>query len=51
VGPLADSDIAVSLDAGRRVADGLRRMGLIDGAVLCLRGQVVACLDPVLEAA
>jgi ApbE superfamily uncharacterized protein (UPF0280 family) len=51
VGPLAAADVALSLDAGRRVADGLRRAGVIDGAVLCLRGQVVTCLDLALEAA
>jgi ApbE superfamily uncharacterized protein (UPF0280 family) len=51
LGPLAPNDIALSLDAGRHVADALRRLGLIDGAVLCLRDQVVTCLDPVLEAA
>lgn len=49
VGPLREADVALSLDAGRRVADGLCRAGLIDGAVLCLRGQVVACLEPALE--
>jgi ApbE superfamily uncharacterized protein (UPF0280 family) len=51
VGPLEPHEVAKALDAGRAVADGLRRAGLIDGAVLALRGQVVTCLDPLLEAA
>jgi ApbE superfamily uncharacterized protein (UPF0280 family) len=45
LGPLSPTDIGTSLDAGRRMADGLRRAGQIDGAVLCLRNQVVSCLD------
>ncbi len=51
LGPLSPHEVAKALDAGRAVAEGLRRAGLIDGAVLALRGQVVTCLDPVLEAA
>ncbi len=51
VGPLHPHEVAKALDAGRAVADGLRRAGLIDGAVLALRGQVVTCLDTLLEAA
>lgn len=51
VGELAGGDVANALDAGRVVADGLRRAGLIDGAVLALRGRMVACLQPELRAA
>ena len=40
VGALAAAEIADALDAGRRVADGLRRNNLIHAAVLALRGRV-----------
>jgi ApbE superfamily uncharacterized protein (UPF0280 family) len=46
VGVLAPADVARALEGGRLVAERMRRAGLIDGAVLCLRGQVVACLEP-----
>ena len=39
VGALTDHEIAQALDAGRVVADGLIRAGLIADAVLCLRGR------------
>ena len=51
VGPLTPSEIAKALDAGRLVAEGLRRAGLIHGAVLALHGQIATCLDRTLEAA
>ena len=51
VGALSRIEISKALDAGRLVAEGLRRAGLIDGAVLALHGTLVTCLDPVLEAA
>lgn len=44
VGALTEHEIATALDAGHRMADGLRREGLIDGAVLALRGRIVTCL-------
>jgi ApbE superfamily uncharacterized protein (UPF0280 family) len=52
VGALAADEIAVALDAGRRVADALVIEGRIDGAALMLRGQAVLCghLHPALEA-
>jgi ApbE superfamily uncharacterized protein (UPF0280 family) len=40
VGPLSDADIDAALDAGGAMADRLIRDGLIDGAVLALRGRV-----------
>jgi ApbE superfamily uncharacterized protein (UPF0280 family) len=43
VGPLTAAEISAALDAGRRVADALRRKNLIHGAVLALRGQIVVC--------
>ncbi len=48
VGPLTPAEIAMSLDAGRLVAEALLRAGLIEGAVLALRGHVVPCLSPTL---
>jgi ApbE superfamily uncharacterized protein (UPF0280 family) len=53
VGALAPADIAAALDAGLRVADGLRARGLIDGAVLTLRRRAALCGDApgLLEAA
>ena len=48
---LSRADIAEALDAGRVVAEALRRAGLIDGAVLALQGHLTTCLDPLLEAA
>ena len=36
---LSDGEVATALDAGRVVADALRAAGLIEGAVLALRGQ------------
>jgi ApbE superfamily uncharacterized protein (UPF0280 family) len=38
LGPLSAADIAAALDAGARVAEGLLRAGLINGALLALRG-------------
>jgi ApbE superfamily uncharacterized protein (UPF0280 family) len=43
VGHLSSRDVLAALDAGRVVADGLLRQGLILGAVLALRGEVVMC--------
>jgi ApbE superfamily uncharacterized protein (UPF0280 family) len=40
VGHLHDAEIAAALDAGQRAADALVAAGLIDGAVLALRGRV-----------
>lgn len=53
VGALSCSRIDAALDAGRRRADALRDAGLIEGAVLALRGRIVATGDAVaaLEAA
>ena len=51
LGPLTPAEICTALDAGRRTADALRQAGLIDGAVLTLRGAVVTCLAQELEAA
>ena len=51
VGPLGAGEIAAALDRGRRVADALRRDGLILGAVLALRGQIATLLPPCSEAA
>jgi len=39
LGPLTPMDIDAALDAGRVVADALRRDGLIFGAALALRGR------------
>jgi ApbE superfamily uncharacterized protein (UPF0280 family) len=41
VGPLDAAEIAAALDAGRVFADALARAGLITGAVLALRGEIV----------
>lgn len=43
VGPLAPDEIAEALDAGLRVAEDLRRRGLIHGAALFLKGGVRVC--------
>lgn len=51
VGALPAADVAKALDAGRLVADALRRRGLIDGAVLALYGQVATSLQPEARAA
>jgi len=51
VGPLTAAEIATALDAGRLVADALLRRGLIDGAVLALRGRIATLLPPMLDAA
>lgn len=40
VGELTAAEIDAALDAGSRVADALRAAGLIEGAVLALRGRV-----------
>ena len=40
VGPLSDDTIAKALDAGATMADNLLQAGLIEGAVLALRGHV-----------
>ena len=39
LGPLTPAEVDAALDAGRRTADVLRARGLIDGAVLTLRGR------------
>jgi len=39
LGPLTHAEVDAALDAGRRTADALRARGLIDGAVLTLRGR------------
>ncbi|MDE2197646.1 MAG: UPF0280 family protein [Rhodospirillales bacterium] len=46
VGLLSDDACAAALDSGRRMADGLLRAGLIEGAVLTLRGQISLCGAP-----
>lgn len=51
LGPLGPAEIGKALDAGRDVADALRRQGRIGGAVLMLRDQVRACLEPIARAA
>jgi hypothetical protein len=51
VGALPAADVAKALDAGRLVADALRRRDLIDGAVLALNGQVATSLQPEARAA
>jgi uncharacterized protein len=43
VGPLDDDAIERALDAGERMADMLRLDGLIEGAVLALRGRLRVC--------
>jgi ApbE superfamily uncharacterized protein (UPF0280 family) len=43
VGALTAADITAALDAGRHVADALAARGLILGAVLTLRRQMVVC--------
>jgi ApbE superfamily uncharacterized protein (UPF0280 family) len=40
VGPLSDETISAALDAGTTMADNLLQAGLIEGAVLALRGRV-----------
>ena len=42
LGALTTSEIATALDAGRVVADDLCRRGLIEAAVLALRGQIAS---------
>ena len=49
LGPLTPAEIDAALDAGRRTADALRARGLIDGAVLTLRGR--AAFSHTLDAA
>ncbi len=51
VGPLQVAEVDAALDAGRLVADALLRRGLIEGAVLALRGRFALSLPPMLEAA
>ena len=51
VGWLTAPEIAAALDAGRVVADALTRRGLIEGAVLVLRGRAAVCLPQLLDAA
>jgi len=41
VGPLTPAEVARALERGRRVAAELVEAGLIDGAVLALRGEIV----------
>jgi ApbE superfamily uncharacterized protein (UPF0280 family) len=43
VGVLSDGAIETALDAGVAMADGLLRKGLIEGAVLALRGHLRVC--------
>jgi ApbE superfamily uncharacterized protein (UPF0280 family) len=43
---LAGAEVAAALDAGRLVADALRRSGLIAAAALMLRGAVVLSAEP-----
>lgn len=43
VGALSPTEIATALDTGARVAEELRTIGLIDGAVLALRGRMRVC--------
>jgi ApbE superfamily uncharacterized protein (UPF0280 family) len=40
VGPISDETIAAALDAGATMADNLLQAGLIEGAVLALRGRL-----------
>lgn len=49
LGTLETSEIASALEAGRRVANDLHTNSLIEGAVLCLRGQIVVVSVPALE--
>ena len=51
IDPLPPGMIAKALDAGRRVADALLQAGLIDGALLALRGQAAATNPQVPRAA
>ena len=51
LGPLTPAEADAALDAGGRTADALRARGLIDGAVLTLRGRVAASLPATLEIA
>jgi ApbE superfamily uncharacterized protein (UPF0280 family) len=51
VGTLGHADIAAALDAGADVADDLMEAGLILGAVLCLRGQMIVRAPHALELA
>jgi ApbE superfamily uncharacterized protein (UPF0280 family) len=46
VGPLPDSAVNTALDAGQSMADTLLRDGLIEGAVLTLRGHLRILLEP-----
>ncbi len=51
LGQLTAAEADAALDAGRREADALRARGLIDGAVLTLRGRMAASLPATLETA
>jgi ApbE superfamily uncharacterized protein (UPF0280 family) len=52
VGPLSANDIETALDAGTAMAEKLLRNGLIEGAVLSLRGHLRVChATPVMEPA
>ena len=51
VGHLTRAEIVASLDAGADVADDLTKAGLILGAVLCLRGQMVVRATHAMELA
>ena len=42
LGTLAKAEITTALDAGRVVADDLRRRGLVEAAVLALRGDIAS---------
>ncbi len=51
VGPLTTQEIHSALEAGNHVAAQLRQSHLIEGAVLCLRGQNIVCGAAALEIA
>lgn len=50
LGDLTAPEIRAALDAGRRFAEALRAAGLITGAVLALRGEIVTVLPARLDA-
>ena len=51
VGPLSRAEIQAALEAGMELAETLRQRRLIEGAVLCLRGQTRVCGAEALELA
>ena len=51
VGVLGEGEVMAALGRGLAVAEELRERGLIEGAVLGLRGRFLTCFQPMVRAA